>query len=187
MDRGALDHPLLKDADRFRAWFWLIANAAWHEEGGVVSFTHSVFAAHMGWNQLSAKHCLTIFEKNGMVSVRRSGERVDVTILDRSTFVRASIVGSGDGSPSPTISAGERPRPVFGTERDPITPRLREAVILRDGAKCAYCAAETGPFEIDHVLAVANGGSNDLSNLCVACTSCNRSKGAKLLTDWARA
>ena len=29
LHREAFEHPLLKDADRFRAWFWLVANAAW--------------------------------------------------------------------------------------------------------------------------------------------------------------
>lgn len=29
LHREAFNHPLLKDADRFRAWFWLVANAAW--------------------------------------------------------------------------------------------------------------------------------------------------------------
>lgn len=29
MQRDALDHPLLKDGERFRAWFWMLARAAW--------------------------------------------------------------------------------------------------------------------------------------------------------------
>ncbi|MFC0683039.1 hypothetical protein [Novosphingobium clariflavum] len=29
MERGALDHPLLKDAERFRAWFWIVSKACW--------------------------------------------------------------------------------------------------------------------------------------------------------------
>ena len=35
---------------------------------------------------------------------------------------------------------------------------------------------------VDHVLALANGGSNEISNCVPACNSCNCAKGAKL--DW---
>jgi 5-methylcytosine-specific restriction endonuclease McrA len=40
------------------------------------------------------------------------------------------------------------------------------------------------PHEIDHIHPVALGGGNDPDNLAVACIACNRSKGAKPLTDW---
>jgi hypothetical protein len=29
LHRAAFAHPILQDAARFRAWFWLIAHAAW--------------------------------------------------------------------------------------------------------------------------------------------------------------
>ncbi len=29
LERGAFDHPILRDPLRFRAWFWLVANACW--------------------------------------------------------------------------------------------------------------------------------------------------------------
>lgn len=50
------------------------------------------------------------------------------------------------------------------------------AVFERDGRVCRYCADEGGPFEVDHVLARSKGGTNELSNLVVACRACNRSK-----------
>ena len=33
------------------------------------------------------------------------------------------------------------------------------------------------PFEIDHILALSNGGETELSNLQLLCQKCNRSKG----------
>jgi hypothetical protein len=36
-----------------------------------------------------------------------------------------------------------------------------------------------GAWEIDHRVAKANGGSDDVRNLSPACIACNRSKGAK--------
>lgn len=72
-------------------------------------------------------------------------------------------------------------------ERRPYVPgweQMRAAVIERDGFRCAYCETEDGPFEADHVLSVARGGDDSLDNLVCACRTCNRSKGAKLLSEW---
>lgn len=60
----------------------------------------------------------------------------------------------------------------------------RAAVIQRDGARCSYCADEAGPFDIDHVVPVVHGGSHALTNLVVACRTCNRSKGSKSVDAW---
>jgi len=47
---------------------------------------------------------------------------------------------------------------------------------------CVYCS---GPFEhVDHVIPSSRGGTNDVTNLVPACTSCNTSKADKLLAEW---
>lgn len=56
--------------------------------------------------------------------------------------------------------------------------RLRPLVIARDGARCNECGA-TDSLEIDHIVALARGGTNDIDNLQVLCKPCNRSKGAR--------
>jgi hypothetical protein len=65
-----------------------------------------------------------------------------------------------------------------------VSPSLRAAIFARDGAVCRYCGDLNGPFEVDHIHPVARGGTNDPENLCVACETCNRSKGARLLSEW---
>jgi 5-methylcytosine-specific restriction endonuclease McrA len=57
---------------------------------------------------------------------------------------------------------------------------IREEIFTRDGHVCAYCGDTDGPHEIDHICPVSRGGSNDPSNLTVACVPCNRSKGTDL-------
>ena len=72
------------------------------------------------------------------------------------------------------------------------TPRLPERdwlplcgeVYRRDGYVCQYCGDEEGPFAIDHVHPLSRGGSNELSNLVVACRVCNSSKCNLLLVEW---
>ena len=50
------------------------------------------------------------------------------------------------------------------------------------GGKCAYCG---GPFEhVDHVIALARGGTNWPANLRPACARCNGSKHARPLQEW---
>ena len=47
--------------------------------------------------------------------------------------------------------------------------------------KKAWWVIEEGiaPFEVDHIIPVSRGGTNDYENLTLACRWCNRSKGAK--------
>lgn len=62
--------------------------------------------------------------------------------------------------------------------RKTISKRLRFEVLKRDGFKCQYCAAKPPkvPLEIDHIIAVSKGGTNDIDNLITACFDCNRGK-----------
>ena len=65
-----------------------------------------------------------------------------------------------------------------------IPKAVQEQVRTREGKVCTYCATTVGPFDFDHILPVSRGGSNDPSNLTLACASCNRSKGGQTLSEW---
>lgn len=56
--------------------------------------------------------------------------------------------------------------------------KLREQVFRRDGHVCYRCGRYAST--VDHVLAVALGGTHDLRNLRPACSRCNSSTGASL-------
>ncbi len=46
--------------------------------------------------------------------------------------------------------------------------------------KCASCNKSISKYyEVDHIVALVNGGSNDKSNLQLLCMTCNRSKGSR--------
>ncbi len=57
---------------------------------------------------------------------------------------------------------------------------LRYEIIERDNSTCVYCGRKPPEvsLEVDHVLAVSNGGTNDPENLVTACYDCNAGKGA---------
>ena len=69
--------------------------------------------------------------------------------------------------------------------RPAMPPAIRVKVGERDGWTCGYCGDKQGPFDVDHVIPLALGGAiDDLDNLLLACATCNRSKGAKMVAEW---
>ena len=194
MHRDALEHPGLRDANLFGAWCLLLASARWSPKAisggdrtlpaGHIVCTYKTLAARLGWNELSAKRCLRSFERSGLLSLDIIGRRVLIVIQDRSTFVLDLMQGDGSGEIAPVWGFCPNAAPVFGHEREPISEATRSQVFSLDGHACTYCRTTEGPFEIDHIIAVASGGSNHPDNLCVACKPCNRSKGALSLKEW---
>jgi 5-methylcytosine-specific restriction endonuclease McrA len=61
---------------------------------------------------------------------------------------------------------------------------VREYLLEKFGRKCAYCGAENTPLQIEHVQPKANGGSNRVSNLTLACHACNQKKGTRSIEDF---
>jgi len=56
---------------------------------------------------------------------------------------------------------------------------VREYVLEKWGRTCAYCDAEPLPLEIEHIHPKCKGGSDRVSNLTLACRSCNQAKGSQ--------
>ncbi len=56
---------------------------------------------------------------------------------------------------------------------------LREYLLEKWGRTCAYCGAKEVPLQIEHIQSRAKGGSNRVSNLCLACEPCNGKKGTQ--------
>lgn len=71
--------------------------------------------------------------------------------------------------------------------RKAISASLRWTVFARDGFTCRYCGAQAGQEGVelaaDHVVSVADGGDNAITNLVTACQKCNGGKGARSLKD----
>ena len=70
-------------------------------------------------------------------------------------------------------------------KRKNLSKSVRFEVFKRDSFTCQYCgkSAPDVVLEVDHIIPVAKGGDNDLSNLITACFDCNRGKRDKKLTD----
>lgn len=67
--------------------------------------------------------------------------------------------------------------------RKPISKETRQLVYNKCNGHCAYCGCklEYKDMQVDHVLAVGRGGSNDIDNLLPACRQCNYDKHKKTI------
>ena len=61
---------------------------------------------------------------------------------------------------------------------------IREYLLNKWNRKCAYCGAENIPLQVEHIHPKAKGGSNRISNLCLACEKCNLKKGTRDIKDF---
>jgi 5-methylcytosine-specific restriction endonuclease McrA len=56
---------------------------------------------------------------------------------------------------------------------------VREYLLNKWDRKCTYCKAENVPLQVEHIQPKAKGGTNRISNLCLACEPCNLKKGTQ--------
>lgn len=72
--------------------------------------------------------------------------------------------------------------------RKSLSKKIRFEVFKRDMFKCQYCGKSPIKdsdvvLEVDHIVPVVDGGSNEMINLITSCWDCNRGKGARKLDD----
>lgn len=61
---------------------------------------------------------------------------------------------------------------------------VREYLLEKWNRKCAYCNVKDVPLEIEHIYPKSKGGSDRISNLCLACHACNQQKGNQTVQDF---
>jgi len=74
----------------------------------------------------------------------------------------------------------------------PVTRAQIDARFALWNNRCAFCGVDAAHernhgrkrLAVEHVLALANGGLDEKSNLVPACTGCNSSKSDSLVEDW---
>lgn len=56
---------------------------------------------------------------------------------------------------------------------------LRFEIFKRDGFTCQYCGGHPPDktLEVDHIIPVSKGGTDEMHNLITSCFDCNRGKG----------
>ena len=92
-----------------------------------------------------------------------------------SSTPRSKLVALMNDVPEPMVAPARK--------RKAVSAGSRFEVFKRDRFTCQYCGAHPPGvlLHIDHIVAVASGGTNDLHNLVTACEPCNLGKGARAL------
>ncbi|MEM6404455.1 MAG: RNA-guided endonuclease IscB [Cyanobacteria bacterium P01_D01_bin.116] len=62
--------------------------------------------------------------------------------------------------------------------------QVREYLLEKWGRECTYCGKKDVPLQVEHIHPKSKGGSNRVSNLCLACEKCNQKKGNKLVEEF---
>lgn len=67
-----------------------------------------------------------------------------------------------------------------------IGKQIRAQILVRDGYRCKMCGRtkDEVPLEVDHIVPVADGGTDELHNLATLCRDCNRGKSAYRFTNY---
>ena len=61
---------------------------------------------------------------------------------------------------------------------------VREYLLFKWDRTCAYCGAQNVPLEVEQIQPRSKGGSDRVSNLTMACHSCNQAKGNGDIRDF---
>lgn len=133
MQRAALDHPLLRDGDRFRAWFWLVAKAVWKQtkfdisgkivtlEPGQLCVSRNQLADEWGWSPSAVERFLTRLQTEHMIGRETGQGRSIITIRNYAKYQDRGS-GSGQAPGQGTGQAADKQR----TAKEPLNPSTTE-------------------------------------------------------------
>ncbi len=119
-------------------------------------------ARHKGWLPLSLNSRVT----NIMTWVKRLSSLCQITAISQE-LVRFDTQQMEDAEIS---GLGYQQGTLAGYE-------VREFLLEKWKRTCTYCGAKDTKLEIEHIQPRSKGGSNRVSNLCLACVPCNQKKG----------
>lgn len=57
--------------------------------------------------------------------------------------------------------------------------RIRDSILVRDNYTCRVCGLTTKDLEVDHIVNVAQGGTDEDGNLQAICIPCHKAKTAR--------
>ena len=114
--------------------------------------------------------------------IARMADGTPLDVLNRLRHVRDYAQVKGDGKISPEIAEAALKMLASSGEtqdaresREAIPSAVRREVWRRDEGKCKKCGSRKN-LEYDHIIPVAEGGSNTARNIELLCEACNRAK-----------
>ncbi len=70
-------------------------------------------------------------------------------------------------------------KPIWRKRRNSLQQK-KAYLIKKFGPYCRYCKIRFSPRDLtlDHIVPIAQGGGDEMENLCLACSPCNEFKGS---------
>jgi len=130
----------------------------------------------------NARHCRATWAKRkGAYNQRRREARAAAPEAQRAVE-RAHYQRNREKVLAHNRNYAARKRGADGTHSSDDVTRLLAA----QSHRCHWCGGKLGDrYDVDHRIPLSRGGSNDPSNLVIACPTCNRSKSARTPLEWA--
>ena len=115
--------------------------------------------------------------------MKRRGTDVKEKLRTVATWVAIVALWLADVSIRAMLLTRSNERRIRPTDRVTWPKGLKQRLMRRQNNTCVYCGNRriASSMDIDHIIPVVRGGSNDESNLQVICRLCNQRKG--LQTD----
>lgn len=136
-------------------------------KGGLATFTKRLEAAGAEMLGPTNPYEVLRFRTCKGVGVVYSGKRGET--WNAEAIAARDHLSAGKGSLAPVTVRGRR------TDKATVT-----ALLSRDGGECFFCgAALDGDITVEHLVAIAHGGPNHISNLFLAHAACNQEAGHK--------
>lgn len=130
LHRDAFEHPLLRDAERFKAWFWLVSRACWKEtrydirgktvtlQRGQLCTSRTQLSEELGWSQSAVERFLTRLETEQMIGRATGQGKSIVTICNYDKYQQSEDeTGQATGQATGQKSDRNRTAKEEGKER----------------------------------------------------------------------
>ena len=118
----------------------------------------------------------------GQAARRRYRKSPEGKASQAASYVRYAETDNGRASAERTwLDKGLRRATKAGAVIGDIPADTRAILLARFGETCLVDGCNNAATDIDHVIALANGGVHDISNFQTLCGPCNKRKGTKTI------
>lgn len=131
-------------------------------------------------------HCKVCERRDRKASYQRTPDGAKACALRwaRANPERRRIITKRWSAANPLVAiASNATRRARRSAAGRLDKRTAYLVLASANGRCAYCGA-TERLTLDHIDALARGGTNHWSNLVAVCARCNQRKGVKPVEDW---
>lgn len=100
-------------------------------------------------------------------------------------MVKASVAAWGKANPEKVKAKSHKRRAIKLATGGTFTAEDIKKMLKQQKGKCVVCKVGITKFyHIDHIMPLARGGHNGISNIQLLCPTCNLTKSAKHPVDW---